>query len=37
MLLLKIDLGIEFQIAIAWNALKRYFRRAIDFAESVLA
>ena len=37
MFLLKISFDIEFQIAVAWNALKRYFRPAIDFAKSVLA
>ena len=36
MFLLKFSLELEFRIAILRNALKRYFRPAIDFAQSVL-
>ena len=36
MFLLKFNLEIEFRIAIMLNALKRYFRRAVDFAQSIL-
>lgn len=33
---LKFRLDIEFQIAITWNALKRFMRLAYDVAECVL-
>ena len=37
MFLLKLDLEIEFQIAIAWRAIKRYLHPAVDFAQSVFS
>ena len=37
MFLLKLDLEIELQIAIAWHAIKRYLRPAVDFAQSVFS
>ena len=33
---LKINFDLEFQIAITWNAIKRYLHHAVDFAQSVL-
>ena len=36
MFFLKFSLEIEFRIAIMLNALKQYYRRAVDFAQSVL-
>ena len=37
MLLFKLDLNIEIQIAIAWKALGRYLRHAVDFLKGVLS
>ena len=37
MVLLQLHLGIEFQIAIALNAIKRYLRQAYEFAKGVLS
>ena len=34
--LLKLDLGIEFHIAITWNAIKRYFRPAYEVLKSII-
>ena len=34
---LKLKIDIEFQIAITWNALKRFMRLAYDVAECVLS
>ena len=35
-MLLKLHFGFEFQIAITWNALKRFMRLTYDVAECVL-
>ena len=37
MFLLKLDLNIEIQIAIAWKTLWRYLRHAVDFLKGVLS
>ncbi len=34
---LKLKVDIELQIAIAWHAIKRYLRPAVDFAQSVFS
>ena len=37
MFLLQLHLEIEFQFAIALNAIKRYLRQAYEFAKGVLS
>ena len=37
MFLFKLHLAIEFQFAIALNAIKRYLRQAYEFAKGVLS
>ena len=35
--MLKINFGLDFQIAITWKAIKWHFHHIVDFAKSIFA